>query len=63
MEENEKLKQCPVCGGYVICGKYFLQSEKYKVICTDCGYSLRLDSYNEKDAILEWNRKIAEHER
>lgn len=57
---NEKLKECPFCGGCVIMHKFRL-GEIWGIACDKCGAFYSNEWNESKDAVIAaWNRRAGQ---
>ena len=61
MIDNKEIKNCPCCGGKAVINITSLPdsySDHYQIECTNCGLSMPIWDYTEKDKIIkQWNRR------
>ena len=56
MEERDKLKPCPFCGGKPLIYKSMLDRTVW-VVCSECG-ATSPSSFSEETVIEAWNRRM-----
>ena len=55
MIDNKEIKNCPCCGGKAVINTTSLPdsySDHYQIECTNCGLSMPIWDYTEKDKII-----------